>query len=365
MRNGIYFAHRDDEREAVFNQRYRIYVEDKKRYADRADHDNKRLVTAEDANARQLMAVDDGQLIATMRIVYGADAPFSDALQATYEIARFSDLIAERDILVLEHFLIDPAARGGGVTMQLMLAAAGFAVENGVEMAFCATEPDLLNQYLQLGFRPYAGSQRDPDGGVQIPLLFAVKDREYLQSVGSPMARMAWERAADGIDDGLRQRLDEVAPVPGQPAEAAGYWQPVRGELLMTKNHGPRLFDDFDPAEMTRLLEQGNVLECADGVRVIKAGAATRAMYILLSGLLEVHRSGRLVRVIVPGSVFGEVAFLLGTSRSADVYAVAPKSRLLALSDSTVAELIEADSVLAAKLMTNLARSVCARFAAQ
>ena len=44
-------------------------------------------------------------------------------------------------------------------------------------------------------------------------------------------------------------------------------------------------------------------------------------MFVVLDGNLEVRAEQTLIRVLSPGDVFGEMAFLLEQPRSADVYA--------------------------------------------
>ena len=64
---------------------------------------------------------------------------------------------------------------------------------------------------------------------------------------------------------------------------------------------------------------------------------------------------------IEPGDVFGETAFVLECNRTLDVYATAPGTRILSLSDRTLRRLTADDSPLAAKLLRNLSRTLCRR----
>jgi CRP-like cAMP-binding protein len=83
-------------------------------------------------------------------------------------------------------------------------------------------------------------------------------------------------------------------------------------------------------------------------------------MFVVLAGALEVRDGDTLVRVLSPGDVFGEIAFLLEQPRSADVYA-ATDARVLSLSEGTVRELIESDPDVAAHLLLNVSKMLCLR----
>jgi CRP-like cAMP-binding protein len=85
-----------------------------------------------------------------------------------------------------------------------------------------------------------------------------------------------------------------------------------------------------------------------------------RNMFVVLGGTLEVRDGGTLVRVLSPGGVFGEMAFLLGQPRAADVFAATP-ARILSLSESTLRKLIDSDPDVAARLLLNVSKMLCLR----
>jgi CRP-like cAMP-binding protein len=61
------------------------------------------------------------------------------------------------------------------------------------------------------------------------------------------------------------------------------------------------------------------------GETLIHFGESHPALYLLCKGALEiVHDEDRLARLTEPGSVVGELSFLLGTPASADVIATEP-----------------------------------------
>ena len=83
---------------------------------------------------------------------------------------------------------------------------------------------------------------------------------------------------------------------------------------------------------------------------MLKKGNVARNMFVVLDGTLEVRDGDTLLRILSPGDVLGEIAFLLEQPRSADVYA-ATDARILSLSEGTVRKLIESDPDVAAHLL--------------
>ncbi len=55
------------------------------------------------------------------------------------------------------------------------------------------------------------------------------------------------------------------------------------------------------------------------------------------------------------------MAFLLGTVRSTDVYAVTDDTRVLSLSESQIRSITESDPQTAAKLLLNISKMLCMR----
>ncbi len=69
---------------------------------------------------------------------------------------------------------------------------------------------------------------------------------------------------------------------------------------------------------------------------------------------------GELIRVLSPGDIFGEMAFLLEQPRAADVYA-ATSARILSLSEGTLRKSIKSDPEIAATLLLNISKILCKR----
>lgn len=79
----------------------------------------------------------------------------------------------------------------------------------------------------------------------------------------------------------------------------------------------------MESADVLALASSRPIVEVADGDALIRAGQPDPALYVLVSGALEV-RSGDapIARLPEPGTIVGEIGLLLGVPATADVVAV-------------------------------------------
>jgi glutaminase len=89
------------------------------------------------------------------------------------------------------------------------------------------------------------------------------------------------------------------------------------------------LFSQCDEAELQLLDERMETKEFASGETIIQTGTLADELFILTSGSVEVrlHLEGKRhqrLDVFAAGMSFGELAFLDGSPRSADIIAIGP-----------------------------------------
>lgn len=107
-------------------------------------------------------------------------------------------------------------------------------------------------------------------------------------------------------------------------------------------------------------------LDAEAGARVITQGAEAHDLFLVRSGEVTVRLEGwsaeRRLRTYGPGTVVGEIAMYLGTTRSASVFADVP-TRLLRIDRRALDRLTTEAPALAAAFHEALARTVCERLA--
>ena len=202
-----------------------------------------------------------------------------------------------------------------------------------------------------------------PESGYLIPLVRVVEDVEYLRRIGSPTAETAKDFGPDArIPECVDRLITHGGNVMSQRLiESGAYYGEIQGALDALAENQLAVLDDLGEDELLKAIGKSNIIECRAGDRVLKQGGVARNIFVVLEGNLEARDGDTLLRVMSPGDVIGEIAFLLERPRTADVYA-ATDGRLLSLSEGTLRDLIANEPSIAAKLMLNISKILAMRF---
>lgn len=362
LREGIQLAQTDEEREAIYRFRYEVYVKELGFFADTADHDNRRLVEPEDETAHIWYAAQNGEVVGTTRFSWGGDGPFSDRIVEMYQLKPFLKEVPLEAIAVGERGMVDPRLRGTPLFFQLGAASSPFIEQHRIQLVFGICEPHLLSMYLSFGCRTYAKKNINTETGYLIPLVTVVEDVDYLRKIGSPHAAMSRDYGDDARIPDCVERLIDSSGITSQRLTAPGvYREEVFSTLQELAQDRVSALDELTEEEAERALGKSNIIHCVSGDRIVYKGSVTRNMFVILEGTFEVFDGDQLLRVLSPGDVFGEIAFLLERPRSADVRA-ATEGRVLCLSEGTIRKAIAKDPDVAARLLLNVSKILCRRF---
>jgi hypothetical protein len=354
----VFRAQSEQDREQLFQFRYGVYVQEMGRYRQTADHRGRRLIEPEDAHSVLYGAREDGQVVGTSRLTLGADG-FSPRQIDQYGLGPFLAEVPARLMAIGERLMVAPHLRGWAVASQLRELAREDVETGGVRLVFGNCEPHLLSMNLSAGGRTYAEHNiNSEEAGYLIPLMFLDGDTDGLAAaIGS----------LDGDGHPRLPRCIEAALARGDTVRSASvmapgeYWAHIQGALERLEEEELHAFAGLDPSERKECISRSNIIECAPGDRVLMQGGSSQNLFLVLDGTLEVRHRGRLVNVLGPGDVFGEMAFLLELPRQSDVYAATPGVRILSLSDGTLRKLMAEEPSLAAKLLLNISRMLCGR----
>jgi CRP-like cAMP-binding protein/GNAT superfamily N-acetyltransferase len=333
------------------------------RYGSIADHESSQFSEEADRDSRLVAVHDEGQLVGAMRWTWGGDAPFRSRHVAQYDLAEFLQSVPADQMVIGERFMVVPAYRGSDLLSRMFAAYMEFVNENRIQLVFGDCEPHLLNLYQGMGFRPYTRKNyNNPDAGYLIPLVVVAEDVAYLRSIASPLAAVLKDfgggaRVPERIDDllaggeGIRSQrlLDDE------------YRDDVFASLSVLGERRVGAFDGLSEDQVARCLAKSSTIECRQGDRIVKAGNVAKNMFIVLSGVVEVRDGDDSLAVLSPGDTFGEIAFLLQTPRTRDVYALSDNVRVLSLSESQVRKIMDSEPEIAAKILLNLARMLSGR----
>lgn len=356
------FAETPEDRETVFRQRYEIYVEEMDRYRSVADNENRLFEEPIDTQSRLLLAERDGEEVGTMRWTWGGDGPFPERLATQYRLEPFLERYPRETMIVGERFTVTRPYRGTDTLFQMFCHYLAFANEKRIQFIFGDCEPHLLNLYLGLGFRTYSARNiSTTEAGYLIPLVIVAEDVDYMRKISSPLAKVLKDFGDDArTPDDVDELIGGGGTVTSERlSESEQYWGQLSDAFSVIGRERVQMFDDLDKDHVISILEKSNVIECRAGDHLLKKGNVAQNMYLILDGAVEVRDREHLITVLGPGDLMGEIAFLLQTPRSADVYALTDDTRLLSLSESNVRKAIDKDPKVAATMLLNVSKMLC------
>jgi len=245
----------------------------------------------------------------------------------------------------------------------MFTTALSFVKEHDIDLVFGDCEPHLLNLYMGLGFRTYSKKNfNSPAAGYLVLLMMLPKDMEYLRAVQSPFVPLLEDYSSDRATLGWQDLLANGSAITQQHSAPEDYWSAVYGALKELEHNSLHPFDGLTEEQSGICIDKSTVIECALDDRILKKGNTARNMFIVLSGVLEVRADdGSILAVFTTGDVFGEMAFLLGTPRSQDVYAVTDDVTLLSLSETQIRRIMDEHADIASMLMLNVSKMLCMR----
>ncbi len=363
MHVSLRFSETESDHEAVYRLLYDVYIIELGR-GYQADHVGHRMVDLSDRPSRVLLAEHDGQVIGTMRLAWGGDGPFSPEERLTYRLDELGQVIAPNQLLVFSRFATHASYRGGNVPGHLIDALIRFAIAHDVCAVLCDCRPHLISTYLRLGFRILAPIVNTAAAGILVPLILLLDDRVQIEATASRIHPLL-----DGLTANQARYGKLLALLPREPIvetlerpQQAPEWTGMVRLLTETSPERFPIFRGMAVEDIARMTTMSHVLACSAGDLIVRHGSTDRTVFVILDGAVDVLREGQVVAQLLPGSVFGEVAFLAQVPRSADVVA-AHDSQIICLRPSTLAALIEKEPRVAAPLLLNLSRILAQRLA--
>ena len=123
-------------------------------------------------------------------------------------------------------------------------------------------------------------------------------------------------------------------------------------------------FSEFSDSEIKKILKQGNINRFNEGTTVFLQGDQGDAMYILLTGQVQILLTGNemdeVLATLRPGDVFGEGSFANDSPRSAKATSTRD-TYLYVITSDHLGTMIEKESKVAAKMLYKLLRIVIDR----
>jgi CRP-like cAMP-binding protein/predicted GNAT family N-acyltransferase len=365
----IVIAETASEKEAIYRLRYEVYIDEMgggTRH-DEADASTRQLRDELDDTAYHFYAVQDEQVVACARLNMRKDGPLE--CEPELEMDRFAPAYPAQ-VSMSSRMVIHPTLRGSHVLMELACAMYRFKRDQEIRFDFIDCHPRLLPLYSRLGYRIYKPGFTHPKYVYVVPMVLVTDDLAYLEQVRSPYIRHAKHRPHSTAGRALLStQFPESARTFLHPdVDADAFWTLMRTRLLEASATAERseLLAGLTEREAQALLRLGHVIGCRADDVVLSSGDQGRELFVILNGSFVVlarepqTHSPSVVKILVPGDVFGEVGFLTEGLRGGRVTAM-EEAKILVLNARAIDRLTKTTPSVAAKVFRNLARIVAIR----
>jgi len=364
MSTQIRIAETEAEKEAIYKFRYSIYVDELGKHLKYANHTEKRLCDDTDYSATHFFVKHESEIIASLRIHLGQQVE-SDSHQnqlierfslhqfAPYEFSHFS---------FTSRLMISSKWRNQNILGKLLLDGYRYLRTHGVLFDFCHARPALVPIYEHLGYLRYKRNIID-ESGYQIPLTLITNNVDYFKSIRSIFSIPAKKFSNSTThNQWFSSTFNTSSRVMASAfANAEDFWSYLISRLNFTEIH---LFDGLSEEESQKFIQIGNIIQCKEGEKIVQKGEVGDELFLVLEGLVEVvgkldHKQFTIAN-FEKGELFGEMAFISNTPRSADIVAVSDLE-LLVFSRNHLEKSLKTHPAIIARVLLNIARVLSER----
>ena len=357
-----------DEAQMAFRLRYQVYGPEIGVDDPDIDHKNGVYIDQFDKFSRIYVAIKDGEAIATVRALYDRDFDFSGGLPESIKNSLCIDNFLKYypgKLAISTKFAISPNHRGSLAANLVTAKMYKDFLEDDINFVFSMCAPYLFNFYSQLGFHMYSRSVSDKNG-LWTPIVLPTQDWKHLQNIKSPLfKKIDKEKLEEPIHSSVQWFRDSYGDL--LEAFVTSYDDSVLEKIYAfngdmnskSELRNISIFSSISADDIKKIIGAGKLLRFSAGQVIIQKDHITDEMFIVVDGEIKIsiNNTDLPSLKIGPGQVFGEIAMLSRTSRTADCIA-AVDTQVAIISRQNLIRLIKVEPELAAKFLFNLSSSL-------
>jgi hypothetical protein len=288
------------------------------------------------------------QIIGSVRAVPAKALMDKPDDMSEYHLHLFPEHLLD-NLIVCSRLAFRKSYRRTFAARELITFLYGAVMDSGFVIASIVCEPNLFPLYRRFGFRPLSGVFSSPYGGYRLPLILICHDYEYLEKTNSPFLKVAKKRKyvfrSEGIDF-----YNSLA--------SSGIDSGIIFDLEKSDIYHSALTRNMTGEGIQQLIHNSVLIKSHFGDQILKQDVPGVNMGVVKRGALEIRIGGRVIAILGEGDVFGEMAMILNTPRTADVIAANDHTEVILLSPSSVNRLKNKNDQI--HIWRNLA-TICAK----
>jgi len=351
----IKIATTPEEKQAIYELRYRCYIEELGWQYQNADQERRHLRDEGDEMGTLYYASDEGRVIATCRVHFSS-LELENEVKENIGLHRFSTFPPEAHGYICRLVVLSEY-RGTTVMIRLLQRGYADARHHGMRFCFCWCRPRLVEIYERLGFTRYKDNVSNTSQGYVVPMVLLTEDSEHLRSVRSPFLRLCQAHSpsretSEWFDRNFPQARQCVAQHRLGTEEVLQQW----AEAMNTKQTA--LLSGFTTDQIKSLVQAGTVLAVKEGDTLLHQDEAGHEMFLILDGVVRFSQrkqngSESQIALVGKGEVFGEITLVSKAKHYASVQAVTDL-QVLVISQEFLQRAMKSLPEIALKLLYNL-----------
>lgn len=200
----------------------------------------------------------------------------------------------------------------------------------GAHGVLMSCDPEHFSIYKRLGLRPVGQVQERPNGSYRIPMI-GLPDHDYLSIIHSPVLPMLLSidfGTYTGLCNWYYQLVREDSSLRVSSAFYAEDERDFEGHNSIT--------DGLSDEGKQAFLKRAMVINSKEGEVLITEHDGGKAFGYIRRGLVKVVIGGKTVVLLGQGDIFGEIAFILGTKRTAQVISASRNTEVVLFNEEAI-----------------------------
>lgn len=301
------------EKKAIYQFRYKIYVEEMSKYRLDLTHHDKELADEMDEWAILIYVKNAKEVIGTARMNIGKMSDFSEAVIENLSMKGFHEYYdnnGDYQVAFVTKLMVALEYRSSSVLYLIMSKVYEFYSKKGVQFAFGACNLYLLHFYEKMGYHRYGKNFTDFGYGLLSPIIMLTNDLKHFRKIRSPFFRIARNKAKinsqeiEWFHENFTKKLNLVN---SQLVTAEELWSILCERLHGLPTEVIEILQDLSIEEAKLFLHScSSIVQCAPEEIITVQGDVSYSYNILLSGRLKsLTFINPIKEYKIPGQYFG------------------------------------------------------------
>ncbi len=352
-------AQTNAEKEAVYNFRYNVYVEEMDKHRIDADLNHKMISDLFDDWAINIYAEKSGKIVGVNRLNIAPANKFPKDIIHTLDLKRFiqlGGLEENENITLMTKLMVDKAFRNSPLLYLLMKKSYELFAEYDIQFGFGGCNLHLLRLYEQMGLHRYAENFIDGGYGLLFPIVMLADDVDHFRRVRSPLYRLARKRTNKNLDKvtWFHETFQNNSNIMNsQIISADALWDFLCRTLKASPTNILPILDGLSVEEAKIFVHScGIIIQCQPNNLLTLQGEVSYSHTILLSGKLQSKTIIKPQKHYLPGDYFGANGLTEQNKHIEDIVAIAP-SQILVLTGLGFQRFSNSNFEIAHKIVKN------------